>query len=742
MLSLFTAIALATQRPVVVDSPGRQSAPLRIVSVSPESTAVPTYGLVEWKVHLNATYLNPFDSSEIALEAEIKAADGTRIVLPGFFYQPQSRTLGAGDEKLTPAGGPDWRVRFSPLKEGAYEVVITARDKTGTVRSKPITLTAARSEKKGFARVSPKDSRYFAFADGSSYWPVGTNICWGGSQGTFAYEEWLPKYAENGVNYFRVWLSPSWTTFALEQPGKSSEGKGMGRFDLGNAWRLDYVMELARKHDVQLMLCIDSYNILRAGDAYPWWEKTPHNVDHGGPLRIPTDFWTNERMDKLYKDKLRYLVARYGAYSNMLAWEFWNEVDLTSEFDVGVVKDWHRRMATYLRTIDPYKHMITTSAASTMGFKELDLLPELDYFQTHHYGEDPARTVTAQQSRKGGQGRPHYIGEIGADAAGARKEDDPRGIQIHDPMWAAIATGSSGTAMSWWWDSLIAPNNLYGLFKPVADFVKDIDWQSEGFKQTTPSFAYQLAPKPVPRKDLEFRGGPVEWRPSTYNQPAVVRYRSGKVSGSAVLAGIQHGLGNHPDLHNPVIFDVEVDKPTRFEVEVGDVSGYGGAKMIVALDDKVVISKDFADPDGDDKTDTLRQYAGSYGLTIPAGRHQVRIENLGKDWFMVGYRFVDLLPRTKPAVEGWAVVGNTKAMAWLRRERRSWHRAIKGQPGKSPATVMALTGLASGAWTAEIWDTWKGTVLRSSTVKVPVTGKVRLEVPSFAEDIAVKLIKQ
>jgi hypothetical protein len=742
MLSLLATIALAPQRAVVIESPYRQQAPLAIGSVSPSTATVPVNGVAEFQVGLSGTYSNPFDPAEIALEAEVRSPDGSILQVPGFFYVPQKRELTGKEEHVSSAGSPQWLIRFSPFKPGSYQLSITARDKSGVVKAKTVSLTATAPEMKGFVRVSNQDSRYFAYSDGSSYWPVGANICWGDTRGTYAYDEWLPKYAENGVTYSRLWLSPSWTTFALEQPGKPSEGKGMGQFDLANAWRLDYVAELARKNNIQLMLCIDSYNVLRAGDAYPWWEKTPHNVDNGGPLRIPTDFWTNPRMEKLYKDKLRYLVARYGAYSNTLAWEFWNEVDLTSEFDVSVVKDWHRRMATYLRSIDPYKHLITTSASSAMGYKDLDLLPELDYFQTHHYGEDPARTVATQQSRKGGQGKPHYVGEIGADAAGARKEDDPRGIQIHDPMWAAIATGSSGTAMSWWWDSLIAPNNLYNLFGPVADFVKDVDWPREGFKQTAPSFAYQVAPKPIPRKDLEFRGGPVEWRTSPYNQPALVRYRAGKVSGNSVLAGIQHGLANHPDLHNPVTFDVELDKPTKFEVEVGDVSGYGGAKLIAAVDDKGVLSKDFNDPDGDEKGDTLRQYAGSYGFTVPAGRHQIKVENTGRDWFMVSYRFVDLMPRTGPSVEGWAVVGETKAMAWLRREGRSWQRAVKGQPGKAPATIMGLSGLASGSWKAEVWDTWTGKVLRSSVIRVPVTGKVRVDVPSFAEDVAVKLTKQ
>jgi hypothetical protein len=221
-----------------------------------------------------------------------------------------------------------------------------------------------------------------------------------------------------------------------------------------------------------------------------------------------------------------------------------------------------------------------------------------------------------------------------------------------------------------------------------------------------------------------------------------VTIRGGKVSGQTMLAGIQHGVFNHPHLNNPVTFDVQLDKPTRFDVEVGDVSGHGGAALRIWLDGKPVLSKDFDDPDGIQKTDTLRQYAGKYGFTVPAGRHIVRVQNGGRDWFMAGFRFAGLLKQTKPPVQSWAIVGDTKAVAWIRREARSWTAAVKGQPGRAPATVMGLTGLASGAWTAEVWDTWTGTVLQSKTISIPVSGRVRVNIPAFETDVALKLKKQ
>ena len=55
-----------------------------------------------------------------------------------------------------------------------------------------------------------------------------------------------------------------------------------------------------------------------------------------------------------------------------------------------------------------------------------------------------------------------------------------------------------------------------------------------------------------------------------------------------------------------------------------------------------------------------------------ATAHVVRVENLGSDWFLVSYRIADLMPRYRPRVEGWAVVGNDIVLGWFRAEGRTW----------------------------------------------------------------------
>lgn len=738
-----TALAIFAVLQGPLTTPYASRAPLQIELLqAPGPTA--QYAVAEYRFKIGGTFDNPFDPREVSLDAEITSPSGKSHTMPGFFARDYTRRLDGTREVLEPSGETHWRVRICPREAGTYTVQVRARDRSG-MESKIERLQCTTSNHGGIVGVSSRDRRYFETDRGKPYYPLGANVAWAGARGTYDYDTWLEAYSQAGANYARLWLSPDWTTFALERAGKPEEGRGMGQFDLGNAWRLDYVLGLASRHGLRLQLCIDSYNILRNVDASNFWERTPHNADNGGPLRVWTDFWTDGEMERLYRAKLRYLVARWAAHPEVFAWEFWNEVDLTRGYEPSTVAAWHGRMAAELKKLDPYDHPLTTSLASTMGDRTLDLHRGLDFFQTHHYGsDDPAVTVAQQQSRKGAWGRPHFFGEIGADASGPRADLDPNGLQVHDPIWISFATGASGSAMPWWWDSLIAPRDLYRHFAAAAKFIRGVEWPREAFRQTNVTLAYANPRAPRPRKDLVMANGPVTWAPSVANRPTRVTVTGTGSRAHGRLAGIQHGIRNHPALHNPVLFEVNLPRPTRFEVEVGDVSGFGGAALRIKIDGRPVLNRTFADQDGTEKTDNLKQYAGVYGLTLPRGRHTVTVENVGPDWFMASYRFADLLPRRTPPMDAWAIMGNDVSVGWLRAEGRDWKSValLKRKAKPVPASYVSLAGLASGNWRVEIWDTWKGQIIQTQAARVTNAGRIRFSIPAFEGDLAFKLIKE
>lgn len=461
---------------LAVTSAGVAASPA-IRSVRLDRPRVAVFERLTLDVDLTAEYDNPFDPEQIALDAEVTDPAGRTSTTPGFLYQPFRRDDTATHSRRTVATGkPRWQLRLSFTRPGVHRIIVRLCDRSGQVRSEPYSVQVQAADTPGLIRRSDRDHRYFVTDRRESWFAVGANVCWGetwSDQGRriFVYDEWFGRYAEAGCNFARLWLSPGWNDLCLV-----TRESGYDRIDLQRAWHLDYVLELAEKHDLRLMLCIDSFNVLRSTQRlYGDWENSPLHPDHGGPVTRPREFFTSEPMRRAYRSRLRYLVARYGYSPHVLAWEFFNEVDIVDEYDSAAVTAWHRDMARHLRAIDPHDHLITTSFAHPPGDPAVDALEELDFVQTHHY---EARDIAAMMERDlrakaAARIKPHFHGEFGISHSGQETAKmDPTGVHLHNGLYASVGQGHAGVPMTWWWDSYVHPQNLYPLY---AAFVRWID---------------------------------------------------------------------------------------------------------------------------------------------------------------------------------------------------------------------------------------------------------------------------
>ena len=68
--------------------------------------------------------------------------------------------------------------------------------------------------------------------------------------GTYGYDHYFTKLSENAANYARLWLS--WNGLAVEIANFN--------ISLPNTWRLDYVVQLAEKLGIKLLMCTESFN--------------------------------------------------------------------------------------------------------------------------------------------------------------------------------------------------------------------------------------------------------------------------------------------------------------------------------------------------------------------------------------------------------------------------------------------------------------------------------------------------
>lgn len=448
---------------------------------------------------------NPFDPSAADVHAELESPSGAHVEVPAFATRDFERALESGREVLTATSELHWALRFAPAEEGEWRWRVSARQRTATGELDErvgewsrFRVGAPRDGVHGFLRVSPRDPRYLAFDDGAAYLAIGENLCWYDGRGSYAYDDWLEKLAAQHVSYVRLWM-PSWA-FALEWIERGADGAvtatSLGDYEarLGRAWQLDHVIEKARALGLQVMLSIQNHGPFSTA-ANTEWADNPYNAANRGPLARPEKFFTDPTARELFERRLRYLVARWGGDVNVF-WELWNEVDLADSPGAEALVDWHRAMAARLGELDPARRIVTTSVSGTPAILDLFLgtalfrglweLPGIAFTQVHLYAVgglplDLSHALPLLTEHMGRYAKPVLIGEAGVDFRGPFETlaADPEGVGIHDMLWAGVLGGGLGSGMTWWWDNVVDPSDLYFHFGALARFVDGVELDRE-----------------------------------------------------------------------------------------------------------------------------------------------------------------------------------------------------------------------------------------------------------------------
>jgi hypothetical protein len=255
--------------------------------------------------------------------------------------------------------------------------------------------------------------------------------------------------------------------------------QGLGAYNLERAQKLDELLELADSFGLYLQLVFDFHGAY-SSKVNPEWSNNPYNVINGGFLTSPEEFFTHPEAKALYKKRLRYIMARWGASPHVMAWEFFNEVSFTDNFNERTINDWHQEMASYVKQLDAYQHLTTTSyGGGAIG--DVYQLPVIDFSQYHIYAQNIVKQLPRINTKLSQYNKPYFIGEFGSDAANGGDDLDKTGIFLHAGLWSQFMQPASGNAMPWWWDSHIEPNKLYYHFAGLARFAQGVDRRHHAF---------------------------------------------------------------------------------------------------------------------------------------------------------------------------------------------------------------------------------------------------------------------
>jgi hypothetical protein len=350
------------------------------------ASKVARYDVFELTLEHEGRYENPF--FDVTIEVTLTAPSGRQVRVGGFHYQPGM-----------------WKARLAPTELGGwtYRFVFQNTQGQGASGTGGFTCIAGRKPRPGFLRRHPENPFRFVFDDGSAYFPIGVQDCWGdrnhnGSvldtcamEGPFRTDLKDPpplppgpmfvrgpsSNPQNADVYFRTFGQCGFNLYRFSQKNCSYDlYRDLDHYLAPEGIMTDELLQYARKYGFRVFYGLFGYQKV--------FNDEPNNFE--GLAKV--------------KRFIKYSVDRWGAYVDV--WEFLNEQHAADR--------WYEIMIPYLRSLDPYRHPITTSW-------ERPYLDGIEINAPHWYQREEelkSDEVTAAKARQWKKfGKPVVVGEQG-----------------------------------------------------------------------------------------------------------------------------------------------------------------------------------------------------------------------------------------------------------------------------------------------------------------------------------------
>jgi len=237
----------------------------------------------------------------------------------------------------------------------------------------------------------------------------------------------------------------------------------LGVYNQVDCFMLDELVEAAQNNGIYLILC------MLTRDLYMKHLSDDGSGEYQQAIQYARNF-------------MRYAVARWGYSTSVASWEYFNEID------PGLPTDrFYTEVGDYLESIDIYHHLRATStwhpSAKDCRHASLDVAQVHRYMRPgtkEEYKDEVAVVLDrAQFLRKHAPNKPALIAEFGlADTKWGRSDymkQDAEGVHFHTSLWSSAFTGTSGTAMFWWWE-LLDEQDAYRHYRPLSSFMADVSF--------------------------------------------------------------------------------------------------------------------------------------------------------------------------------------------------------------------------------------------------------------------------
>ncbi len=701
---------------IVLLLPVIAAAQTEITSISQNSGTIGQYEKFELTFTLSETYSNPFDTYIVDIMVTVTKPDGNSVEVPAFFYQEYDETAG-GD--FINGRDPCWKMRFAPSQLGTFAInQITIIDLNGTnVIDPEITFTCIESDEKGIIRLDPRSPYYMRYENNEPYLPIGHNVGWLDQDGSDQWEDTFTSMGSVGENWVRTWMTHFYQGTVLEWRSNKQYYGGVGNLSMPIAWRLDRIIESCKQNGIAMQLVLQHHGQFSTSTNANW-DDNPYNIIHaatdGGFLEYAEDFFTDPEARRITKYKYRYIIARWGYSAAILTWELWNEVQYTDGWQNNQpsVVTWHDEMANYIKSIDPFNHLVTTSSDKP-GFENIWSLDNIDVIQVHYYGSYTISFFDETFYRLDSYNKPVLMGEFGD----YNHSDPVEGrLVLHNGIWSAFHVNSTGNL--WWWDILIEDYDCYGEFIALSVYTEGED-----------PAAYNLSRAEVNTPDLPLWASATPglsdfWAEST--QTVFTIQPDGSVPGIGNLSQWLHGSTKEEVRSDPT-FNLQMQETGVLKIHVDNTADWCDNSLRVLVDSSEIFSSTHP---ADSNNFVIE-------VPIPAGQHAVQIENTGLDWFNISnYEFIEQGAGDQGYLRFLGLAGDDHAYIWV--------YDVGSQKGETPYGTFydvnfVLNGLSDGYYTVDTYATRGSGGIIDSNEAYCENDELIIELPDFEKDIAVKV---
>lgn len=652
-----------------------------------------------------------------ALFAEVATPSGT-IRIPAFF-----------------AGRNRWEVRVRGDRAGAYTLQRIVEVTADSEQEIPVTFRSrtTRTLRRTGARLAvtrdAQDPERFAYLDGTHYTPIGANLAWAAGPRVRWHLQSFKQFAAHDLNWTRIWMC-HWGGTNLdwlpEDMGRSPEP---GSLDLRVARHWDRILDGAEKRSVYVQVVLQHHGQYTTG-ANSNWAINPWNVAQpGGFLARPADFFTDPRAIALTRQKYRYIVARWSHSPAVLAWELFNEVHWTNGYvdDEPAVAAWHADMARYIRSIDPYRHLVTTSL-DDLGSP---IYAEMDYFQPHLYAINMLTGVREYERPFGTFDRPVFYGEIGDDKLRVSGAEKAGGSQLIPQVWASLMGPGPIPGQSWLGETFLRTRRV-GELGAVARYLHETGLAARPGLQS-------FVPGVESTDTLPLRVTPgYDWarhRPATAELALDGRDDLSLNRIPGILVG---SPGSVADGYL-ASFEWVLDVPRRTQVvlSVAD-AGARGAELLVQVDGSTVASHHWPALPGAPATghqpEGIPPRPANLTFPLEPGLRRLRLSNTGgADWVQLDEIAFDL---RVPVLAAAGKRDDAFIALWV------WNK--QGVHALEPATAasatLVLADVVAGRWRITWWDADRGVPGKPVLVDHP-GGALQFATPAIERHAAVVLTR-